>query len=73
MSGENRIVLIGAAALMDRSGTAPATLGKDVTSPGGTTQAALDILMDEGGMPVLMRKAIRAAATRDRQLSRDPD
>ena len=63
----------GAAALMVQSDEAPSALRKAVTSPGGTTQAALDILMDEGGMPILMRKAIRAAANRDRELSRDTD
>ena len=63
----------GAAALMAESGEAPGDLRKSVTSPGGITQAALDILMDDGGMPILMRKAIRAAASRDRELSRDAD
>lgn len=63
----------GAAALMDETGESPGALRKAVTSPGGTTQAALDILTDEGGMPTLMRKAIRAAASRDRELSRDTD
>ncbi len=58
---------------MVQSNEAPSALRKAVTSPGGTTQAALDILMDEGGMPILMRKAIRAAANRDRELSRDTD
>ena len=63
----------GAAALMDETGDSPDSLRRSVTSPGGTTQAALDILMDDGGMPALMRKAIRAAANRDRELSRDTD
>ncbi|KCZ88349.1 pyrroline-5-carboxylate reductase [Hyphomonas johnsonii] len=63
----------GAAALMAASDDSPDVLRKAVTSPGGTTQAALDILMDEGGMPVLMRKAIRAAAIRERDLSRQKD
>ena len=63
----------GAAALMAQSDEPPSALRKAVTSPGGTTQAALDILMDEGGMPGLMRKAVRAAANRDRELSRDTD
>jgi len=63
----------GAAALM-ASGTAdPESLRRAVTSPGGTTQAALDILMDTGGMPRLMRDALRAAANRDRQLSKEAD
>ena len=67
------LTIEGAAALMVQSDEAPSALRKAVTSPGGTTQAALDILMDEGGMPILMRKAIRAAANRDRELSRDTD
>ena len=67
------LTVAGAAALMAESGESPSALRKAVTSPGGTTQAALDILMDEGGMPSLMRKAIRAAANRDRELSRDTD
>ena len=67
------LTIEGAAALMVQSDETPAALRKAVTSPGGTTQAALDILMDEGGMPILMRKAIRAAANRDRELSRDTD
>jgi pyrroline-5-carboxylate reductase len=67
------LTIEGAAALMVQSNEAPSALRKAVTSPGGTTQAALDILMDEGGMPILMRKAIRAAANRDRELSRDTD
>tara|TARA_R110001583_G_scaffold53350_3_gene164651 strand:- start:219 stop:1025 length:807 start_codon:yes stop_codon:yes gene_type:complete len=67
------LTIEGAAALMVQSDQPPSALRKAVTSPGGTTQAALDILMDEGGMPILMRKAIRAAANRDRELSRDTD
>ena len=68
-----RLTVEGAAALMAASDETPGALRKAVTSPGGTTQAALDILMDEGGMTSLMRKAIRAAANRDRELSRDTD
>lgn len=63
----------GAAALMASTDQAPDALRKAVTSPNGVTQAALDILMDEGGMPVLMRKAVRAAANRERDLSRQKD
>ncbi|MCA8901691.1 MAG: pyrroline-5-carboxylate reductase [Hyphomonas sp.] len=68
-----RLTVAGAAALLEESGEAPGALRKAVTSPGGTTQAALDILMDDGGMPRLLRQAIRAAANRDRDLSRDTD
>jgi pyrroline-5-carboxylate reductase len=63
----------GAAALMASSKDDPESLRRAVTSPGGTTQAALDILMDTGGMPRLMRDALRAAAARDRQLSKEAD
>lgn len=63
----------GAAALMAESGDSPEALRKAVTSPGGTTQAALDILMDTGGMPALFRNALSAAANRDRQLSQEAD
>ena len=63
----------GAAALMAESGDAPEALRKAVTSPGGTTQAALDILMDTGGMAALFRTALSAAANRDRQLSQEAD
>jgi len=63
----------GAAALMAESGDTPEALRKAVTSPGGTTQAALDILMDTGGMPALFKDALNAAANRDRQLSQEAD
>lgn len=63
----------GAAALMAASPDSPEALRRAVTSPGGTTQAALDILMETGGMPRLLREALRAAAARDRQLSQEAD
>lgn len=63
----------GAAALMAQSTDSPEALRKAVTSPGGTTQAALDILMDTDGMPALFRNALSAAATRDRKLSQEAD
>ena len=63
----------GAALLQSQSDEAPGDLRKAVTSPGGLTQAALDVLMDEDGMPGLMRRALRAAAARDKELSRASD
>ncbi len=63
----------GAVALLAASGESPESLRRAVTSPGGTTAAALDILMNEGGIPELLRKAIRAAAARERELSREAD
>jgi len=68
-----RRTIEGASALMAASGDDPESLRRAVTSPGGTTQAALDILMDTGGMPRLLRDALRAAAARDRQLSKEAD
>jgi len=64
-----RETIIGAAALLEDSGQSPEMLRKAVTSKGGTTEAALDILMRGDGMPSLMREAVRAAATRERALS----
>jgi len=61
--------IIGAAALLEDSGQSPEALRKAVTSKGGTTEAALDILMRGDGIPSLMREAVRTAATRERALS----
>jgi pyrroline-5-carboxylate reductase len=46
----------------------PAVLRKNVTSPGGTTSAALDVLMGEGGLSPLLRRAATAARDRAREL-----
>jgi pyrroline-5-carboxylate reductase len=45
-------------------------LRQEVTSPGGTTQAALDVLMASGGLSELMRRAIAAATLRGKQLGK---
>lgn len=63
----------GSAELMISSADAPETLRKAVTSPNGVTQAALDVLMDEPGLPSLFRKALDAAVTRDRELAREAE
>ncbi len=68
-----RQTVIGAAALMAQSESDPSKLRRAVTSPGGVTQAALDVLMDDHGMPFLFRQALRAAVQRDRKLSRDAE
>lgn len=62
--------LVGSAALMEQSGEAPIDLRRAVTSPGGTTAAAVDALTAGGGLHVLMRSAVEAAVERARQLSR---
>ena len=63
-----RATMIGAAALMGQSGADPAELRRQVTSPKGTTEAALNILMGEGGFTPLLREAVAAAARRSKEL-----
>jgi pyrroline-5-carboxylate reductase len=66
-----RWTVAGAGELLHRSELDPATLRRNVTSPGGTTAAALEVLMAEpGGLPDLMRKAVAAAAQRSRELAK---
>jgi pyrroline-5-carboxylate reductase len=65
-----RATVTGAGELLFQSELPPATLRQNVTSPGGTTAAALEILMaDTGGLKVLMRDAIAAAKRRAGELS----
>jgi pyrroline-5-carboxylate reductase len=60
----------GAGALMLETGDSASTLRKQVMSPGGTTEAALDILAAPDGMAPLLRRAVAAAAKRSRDLGR---
>jgi pyrroline-5-carboxylate reductase len=64
-----RATLIGAAALMEASGEAPAELRRQVTSKAGTTEAALRVLQGPSGLAELVLKAVRAAAARSRELA----
>ena len=61
--------IIGAAAMLDEDHAEAAQLRRNVTSPGGTTEAALDVLMSEQGMSDLMRRAAQAAANRAQELA----
>ena len=63
-----RATMVGAAALLDASGEDPADLRRQVTSPGGTTEAALAVLMGEAGLGPLLRDAVAAAARRSEAL-----
>jgi pyrroline-5-carboxylate reductase len=66
-----RATVSGAGELLHQSDSDPATLRQNVTSPGGTTAAALAVLMQEGdGLRELMRKAVLAAQKRGRELGR---
>jgi pyrroline-5-carboxylate reductase len=59
----------GAGELLRTSGLDPATLRRNVTSPGGTTAAALEVLMAEDGLAPLMRRAVEAAKRRAGELA----
>jgi len=60
----------GAGALLLQPGVSPGALRKQVTSPGGTTEAALDILAGADGLGPLLRRAVSAAAARSRALGK---
>ena len=61
----------GAGALAEQSEDDPTQLRINVTSPKGTTEAALKVLMDEDrGFPALLRRAVHAAAERGRELGK---
>ena len=65
-----RITVEGSGELMHcEPGTDPSTLRKNVTSPNGTTYAALQVLMAEGGLAALMLRAVNAAHRRAGELS----
>ena len=64
-----RETVCGAGELMFQSSDTPDVLRKNVTSPGGTTAAALEVLMKEDGMPRLLNEAIKAAKKRSEELS----
>ncbi len=67
-----RATVAGAGALAEATGEDPAELRRQVTSPGGTTAAALSVLMaQDTGLPAMLARAVRAAAQRGRELGRD--
>ena len=66
-----KATVAGAGALAETAKEDPAQLRVNVTSPNGTTQAALEVLMDrERGFPELLNKAVAAATNRSKELSR---
>ncbi len=64
-----RATVAGSGELLQRSALDPASLRQNVTSPGGTTAAALEVLMGPHGLDDLMTKAVAAATQRSRQLA----
>jgi pyrroline-5-carboxylate reductase len=65
-----RETVAGSGELLHRSELASATLRQNVTSPGGTTAAALEVLMGEGGMQSLLTRAVAAATRRSKELAK---
>ncbi|MGB3809202.1 MAG: pyrroline-5-carboxylate reductase [Parvibaculum sp.] len=65
-----RATVSGSGEMLHQLPDEAAVLRKNVTSPGGTTAAALDVLMGEGGLSPLMRRATAAARDRARELGR---
>jgi pyrroline-5-carboxylate reductase len=64
-----RATVAGSGELLHRSALDAETLRENVTSPGGTTAAALEVLMQNGGLQDLMKQAIAAASKRSRELA----
>ena len=63
------VTVAGAGQLALQGPETPSTLRENVTSPGGTTFAALQVLMADPGLKALMAKAIDAATERSRELA----
>jgi pyrroline-5-carboxylate reductase len=67
-----KATVAGAGALAETADETPEQLRVNVTSPNGTTQAGLEVLMDTAdGLPPLMIKTVGAAAERSRELGDD--
>ncbi|ODT74186.1 MAG: pyrroline-5-carboxylate reductase [Pelagibacterium sp. SCN 64-44] len=65
-----RQTVIGAAALMEADPAPASVLRQNVTSPNGTTAAALDVLMAGDGLTPLVERAVAAARRRSEELGR---
>jgi pyrroline-5-carboxylate reductase len=65
-----RETVAGSGELLHRSELPSATLRQNVTSPGGTTAAALDVLMGKDGMQPLLTRAVAAATRRSKELAK---
>jgi len=68
-----RETIVGAGALLGEFAEPPGELRKQVTSPGGTTAAALGGLMADDGLAQLMRRAVDAAAKRGAELAKEAE
>lgn len=64
-----RHTVSGAGALLEASDERTSKLRENVTSPGGTTAAALDVLMSEEGLARVVRRAMKEAKARSKELA----
>lgn len=65
-----KATVAGAGVLAEEADESPAQLRVNVTSPNGTTQAGLEVLMDDqSGLPPLMAATVKAATDRSKELS----
>jgi pyrroline-5-carboxylate reductase len=65
-----RETVAGSGELLHRSDLSSAALRQNVTSPGGTTAAALEVLMGRDGLQLLMTRAVAAATRRSGELAK---
>jgi pyrroline-5-carboxylate reductase len=65
-----RETVAGSGELLHRSDAPSAALRQNVTSPGGTTAAALEVLMGPDGLQQLLTRAVAAATKRSRELAK---
>ncbi|MBF9043979.1 pyrroline-5-carboxylate reductase [Rhodobacterales bacterium HKCCE4037] len=63
-----KATVAGAGVLAENSDETPEQLRLNVTSPNGTTQAGLEVLMGENGLAPLIRRTVAAASARSREL-----
>jgi pyrroline-5-carboxylate reductase len=66
-----RTTVIGSGTLLEQSSETAEALRRAVTSPGGTTEAALKHLLAAGGLQDLMLKAMTTAAERAKDLAQN--
>ncbi len=64
-----RATVIGSGDLLRQARETATQLRQNVTSPGGTTSAALEVLMSDDGLADLMTRAVRQATDRSRELA----
>jgi pyrroline-5-carboxylate reductase len=65
-----RETVAGSGELLHRSDLSAGTLRQNVTSPGGTTAAALQVLMGADGLQLLMIRAVASATKRSKELAK---